>query len=157
FRCDDCFEMVPVCQECCVYEHSQMPLHIIKKWNGNFFERASLQSLGLRVQLGHAGNSPCPSRKEKAIPFTVIHTNGIHSVSVDYCQCHIGATTGLEFKELLQNEWFPATHIEPRTAATFRCIEQFHILTLTGKVTPFDYFTGLQRLTDNTGCKKIPV
>ncbi|KAJ7584013.1 hypothetical protein C8J56DRAFT_1005179 [Mycena floridula] len=156
FRCDDCFEMVPVCVDCCVYEHSQMPLHIIKKWNGSFFEKVSLQSLGLRVQLGHAGNSPCPSRKEKPVKFTVIHTNGIHSLSVDYCGCHSGDTAGLRFKELLRNEWFPATHLEPATAGTFRCLEQFHMLTLTGKVTPFDYYTALQRLTNNTGCKKVP-
>ncbi|KAJ7579361.1 hypothetical protein C8J56DRAFT_897711 [Mycena floridula] len=146
---------MPLCRECCVYEHSQMPLHVVKKWNGTFFEKVSLQSLGLRVQLGHAGNAQCLSRKEKPIKFTVVHTNGIHSVSVDYCQCHGGASAGQEYQELLRNEWFPATHLEPQTAATFRCIEQFHILTLTGKVTPFDYYTGIQRLTDNTGCKKV--
>ncbi|KAJ7575804.1 hypothetical protein C8J56DRAFT_1063043 [Mycena floridula] len=156
FRCEDCFEMVPVCAECCVYEHSQMPLHVIKKWNGLFFHKVSLQSLGLRVQLGHAGNSPCPSRRDKPVNFTVIHTNGIHSLSVDYCQCHSGETAGVGFQELLRNEWFPATHLEPATAVTFHCLEQFHMLTLTGKVTPFDYYTGLQRLTDNTGCKKVP-
>ncbi|KAJ7593173.1 hypothetical protein C8J56DRAFT_1045621 [Mycena floridula] len=155
FRCDDCFEMVPVCRECCVYEHSQMPLHVVKKWNGTFFEKVSLQSLGLRVQLGHAGNAQCLSRKERPVKFTVVHTNGIHSVSVDYCQCHTGASAGQEYQELLRNEWFPTTHLEPQTAATFRCIEQFHILTLTGKVMPFDYYTGIQRLTDNTGCKKV--
>ncbi|KAJ7590359.1 hypothetical protein C8J56DRAFT_783650, partial [Mycena floridula] len=154
FRCDDCFEMVLVCIDCCMYEHSQMPLHIIKKWNGSFFEKVSLQLLGLRIQLGHAGNSPCPSHKEKPVKFTVIHTNRIHSLSVDYCGCHSGDTAGLRFKELLRNEWFPATHLEPATAATFRCLEQFHMLTLTGKVTPFDYYTALQRLTNNTGCKK---
>ncbi|KAJ7600453.1 hypothetical protein C8J56DRAFT_1038093 [Mycena floridula] len=155
YHCDDCFEMVPVCQVCCVYEHCQMPLHVIKKWNGSFFKTVSLQALGLHMQLGHVGNSPCPSRKENPVEFTVIDMNGIHSVSVDYCHCHSGATTGAEYKEILLNEWFPATHIERRTAATFRCIQQFHILTLTGKVTPFDYYTGLQRLTDNTGCKKL--
>ncbi|KAJ7575917.1 hypothetical protein C8J56DRAFT_800862 [Mycena floridula] len=57
------------------------------------------------------------------VTFTVIHTNGIHSVLVDYCFCHLGVTTGTEFKELLRNEWFPATHINPRTAVTFCCIE----------------------------------
>ncbi|KAJ7576314.1 hypothetical protein C8J56DRAFT_1007515 [Mycena floridula] len=68
----------------------------------------------------------------------------------------LGSTNGLKYQELLRNEWFPATHLEPQTAATFRCVEQFHMLTLTGKVTAFDYYMGLQRLTDNTGCKKIP-
>ncbi|KAJ7589417.1 hypothetical protein C8J56DRAFT_1049073 [Mycena floridula] len=76
-RCQDCFEMEPVCQTCCVYEHAQMPLHIIERWNGTFFERVGLEKLGLRVQLGH------------------------------------------------------------------------------GKVTPFDYYTGLQCLMDNTGCHKV--
>ncbi|KAJ7575916.1 hypothetical protein C8J56DRAFT_1062778 [Mycena floridula] len=61
FRCDDCFGMVPVCQECCIAEHAQLPLHIMQKWNGTFFEKISLQSLGLCIQLGHGGNSPCPA------------------------------------------------------------------------------------------------
>ncbi|KAK7450187.1 hypothetical protein VKT23_013070 [Stygiomarasmius scandens] len=34
-------------------------------------------------------------------------------------------------------------------------LEQFHILTLSGKITTYDYYKGLERLTDNTG-QKIP-
>ncbi|KAJ7578939.1 hypothetical protein C8J56DRAFT_796992 [Mycena floridula] len=156
FRCDDCFQMSLVCQSCCIREHSEMPLHIIRRWNGAFFERRSLQELGLRIQMGHGANSACPSRKEKPDKFTVVHTNGIHTVSLDFCQCYQGSTAGLEYQQLLRNEWFPATHLEPQTAATFRVIEQFHLLTLTGKVTPYDFYTSLQRLTDNTGCEKLP-
>ncbi|KAJ7585741.1 hypothetical protein C8J56DRAFT_1053045 [Mycena floridula] len=156
FHCNDCFEMRPVCQTCCVYEHTQMPLHRVQRWNGVFFERVSLMDLGLRVQLGHGGNETCSAWKELVTRFTVIDMNGIHTIAVDFCQCYQGKTTGEEYQQLLRNEWFPATHLYPKTAATFRCIEQFHILTLTGKVMPFNYYTGLQRLTDNTGCKKVP-
>ncbi|KAJ7576762.1 hypothetical protein C8J56DRAFT_765507, partial [Mycena floridula] len=120
YRCSDCFEMEPVCQLCCVHEHSQLPLHGVEFWNGAFFERVSLRSLGLRVQLGHGGNSPCPMRNETPDRFTVIHSNGIHIVSVDFCKCHEGSTSGEEYRQLLRNEWVPSTHLEPQTAATFR-------------------------------------
>ncbi|KAJ7587784.1 hypothetical protein C8J56DRAFT_890663 [Mycena floridula] len=136
-RCRDCFDME-------------------LWWNGQFFEQVRLRELGLRVQLGHGGNHRCPQRKEKPIQFTVIDCHGIHTVSVDFCHCSRGSTAGQEYKQLLRNKWFPSTHLEPKTATTFRCLEQFHMLKLTGKVTPFDYYTGLQRLTDNTGCHKVP-
>ncbi|THU75457.1 hypothetical protein K435DRAFT_880783 [Dendrothele bispora CBS 962.96] len=51
--------------------------------------------------------------------------------------------------------WFPGTHTRPKTAFTFQMLMQFHILTLSGKINGFDYYRGLERLTDNTG-KKIP-
>ncbi|KAJ7594166.1 hypothetical protein C8J56DRAFT_1043935 [Mycena floridula] len=157
FRCArDCFEREPVCQQCCVFEHAQLPLHWVERWNGLFFERVSLRELGLRVQLGHGGNIGCPQRKQEPQKFTVIDSSGIHTVSVDFCQCHTGSTSGEEWKQLLLNNWFPATHLEPQTATTIRCLKQFHILTFTGKITPYDYYTSLERLSNNTACKKVP-
>ncbi|THU90025.1 hypothetical protein K435DRAFT_802311 [Dendrothele bispora CBS 962.96] len=39
YRCLDCLGGDLKCQACCVKEHQNQPLHIIKKWNGVFFEQ----------------------------------------------------------------------------------------------------------------------
>jgi hypothetical protein len=56
----------------------------------------------------------------------------------------------------MRAQWFPGTHSRPKTACTFQMLEQFQMLTLCGKITVFDYYKGLEKLTNNTG-QKIPV
>jgi hypothetical protein len=58
---------------------------------------------------------------------------------------------------VLRRSWFPATNLEPQTCATFRLLETFHIMTLQGKVTTYDYYSGLEKLTDNSGLEKLKV
>nr|GAT44791.1 predicted protein [Mycena chlorophos] len=52
-RCCECSHSRLVCVDCCVAEHAGNPLHWIEVWNGQYFKRTSLKSIGLRVQLGH--------------------------------------------------------------------------------------------------------
>ncbi|KAJ7023305.1 hypothetical protein C8F04DRAFT_1271494 [Mycena alexandri] len=87
--------------------------------------------------------------------FTVIHTNGINPVAVDFCGCERAHVAGTTREQTLRRSWFPATDLEPQTCATFRCVELFHILTLQGKVTTYDFYSGLEKVTDNTGLVKI--
>ncbi|KAJ7858428.1 hypothetical protein B0H13DRAFT_1640476 [Mycena leptocephala] len=49
--------------------------------------------------------------------------------------------------------WFPATHERPHTAATFAVLDQFHQETLQAKVTMYDFYGVLEKLTNNTGVK----
>ncbi|KAK0488218.1 hypothetical protein EDD18DRAFT_1335263 [Armillaria luteobubalina] len=54
----------------------------------------------------------------------------------------------------LQGSWlFPATDIKPRTAVTTMALEQFQMLTFMGKISAYEYYHSLVRLTDNTGIK----
>ncbi|KAK7435536.1 hypothetical protein VKT23_019587 [Stygiomarasmius scandens] len=64
-------------------------------------------------------------------------------------------TTSLHHKweQLMRNRLYPATHNRPRTACTFETLEHFHMMTLWGKITAYDYYKGLEGLTDNTGAK----
>ena len=55
----------------------------------------------------------------------------------------------------MRYELYPATHFEPNTAITFRMLEHYHIQSLQGKISMFDYYETLERLTDNTGTKKL--
>jgi hypothetical protein len=116
-------------------------------WNGVFFEKISLRSMGLRVQLGHVNSTcllPQPGHKD----FTVLHTNGLHYVAVDFCGCDQRVITNRQ--QLLRAEWFPATVHQPQTCVTFRLLELFHVITLTGKLSAHEFYKALEYLTDNT-------
>ncbi|TFK78062.1 hypothetical protein K466DRAFT_446088, partial [Polyporus arcularius HHB13444] len=47
--------------------------------------------------------------------------------------------------------WFPATSVNPKTAATFGLLEMFHTLSGQSKLSAFEYYAALARRTDNTG------
>ncbi|KAJ7429283.1 hypothetical protein B0H11DRAFT_2266310 [Mycena galericulata] len=155
YRCMDCHWADIVCGECCVRDHRDRPLDRIEVWTGEFFERVTLKSLGLRVQLGHSRFSPCGSPRPGHQDFTVLNWNGLHNVAVDFCGCSNSHLAGAPRQQLLRMSWYPSTHAEPQTAATFRLLEMFHIMTLQGKVTTYDFYSGLEKLTDNTGMAKM--
>jgi hypothetical protein len=152
YRCKDCSIPDLFCQECCVKAHARHPLDRIevcsrvllllcrtngshKRWNGSHFERVTLKSMGLCVQLGHRLGDVCKSPQSGHSAFTVIHNNSIHAVALDYCGCKDEAIVGSRRQQLLRRSWYPATHREPRTCTTFVRLETFHIMTLQGKVT----------------------
>ncbi|KAJ3816515.1 hypothetical protein F5880DRAFT_1494202, partial [Lentinula raphanica] len=112
-----------------------------------------LQQLGVSVHFGHAFESICPSPRIIK-EFTVIHTNGIHRVTGVFCNCINRSVAGEWRQQLLRRRWFPATHLQPETAATFEVLNHFHVLTLQGKVTTYDYYAGLEKLYDNVGTAK---
>ncbi|KAJ7839976.1 hypothetical protein B0H14DRAFT_2360894, partial [Mycena olivaceomarginata] len=155
FRCMDCFYPDLLCVDCCLNEHRNHPLDRIEEWNGRFFERITLKKMGLRVQLGHTRFEICDNPQPVHQDFHVIHSNGIHPVAVDYCGCANAHAAGERREQVLRRSWFPATNLEPQTCVTFRLLETFHIMTLQGKVTTYDYYSGLEKLTDNSGLEKL--
>ena len=123
-------------------------------WNGSFFQRTTLRDLGLRVQLGHALGDSCPTLLAANVTFRVIHSNGIHQVAVDRCRCHGAADF---YEQLLHINWWPATPLNSKTAATFEVLRHFHLLNLQGKVTGYSFYQALEYQTDNTGLNIPPV
>lgn len=122
-------------------------------WTGLFFARTTLRELGLRVQLGHAFGRSCPTKLAANVAFRVIHSNGIHHVAVDQCRCQ-----GVPFyQQLLVIAWWPATPLDPKTAATFEVLRHFHLLNLQGKVTGYSFYRALEFQTDNTELTSPPV
>ncbi|KAJ6460709.1 hypothetical protein C8R47DRAFT_1226212 [Mycena vitilis] len=79
--------------------------------------------------------------------------NGIHRVAADYCGC--GVPDEAVF-QLMDQYWWPATPLEPKTCCTFAALRQFHTLNTTGKVSGYDYYRTLEQLTDNTGLEPMP-
>ncbi|KAG2045963.1 hypothetical protein BDR06DRAFT_985710 [Suillus hirtellus] len=118
------------CEDCFGLEMTCAACCAAFKWNGSSFEQSSLKEIGLRVQLGHSDlKCVCPERGH--VDFIVIHVNGIH--------------------RLLRCDWYPATIHFPQTACTRRVLEYFLVMTWSSKVSGHEFYTTLERLTDNVG------
>jgi hypothetical protein len=129
-----------------------------QRWNGRFFEAISLSSIGVVIQLGHGG-LPCPSvdfelGDAKGIRFTILHTNGLHTVPVYFCDC---LSQAVHFEQLLRAGLFPATVLQPKTCATFTLMRQAHITMLESRLSSMHMYTSLKRMTDNAGLSMIIV
>lgn len=131
---------------CTLYSEAQ---NAQQEWNGAFFQKTTLKALGLRVQLGHV-DLLCPLPKPAPASFTILDTNGLHTVDVNFCHCDRVIS---KRQQLLRSGWWPATVHHPQTCVTERCLEQFLAITLTGKLSAYDYYKSLEHLTDNTDMK----
>ncbi|KAG2357826.1 hypothetical protein BDR07DRAFT_1379859 [Suillus spraguei] len=70
------------------------------EWTGQIFQRISLKTMGLHVQLGHTIGERCILPK-KAFndEFVLIDTNGVHEIGLDFCGC---TTSQTHTKQLLR-------------------------------------------------------
>ena len=84
----------------------------------------------------------------------VIHTNGIHVLSLNFCGCE-GSPP--RFQQLLEIGWWPATPLESQTAATFQGLEHFQAVNLNGSCLATDYYRALETITDGSGLEPLPV
>ncbi|KAJ7885134.1 hypothetical protein B0H14DRAFT_3082330 [Mycena olivaceomarginata] len=160
YRCRDCFTDALFCQPCVVTTHKDNPLHRVEMWrDGHFFEGVSLKSLGLRIQLGHGRNGTCTgtlarAREEAAKPlrddFCIIDSNGVHEVALDFCSCSRAEDHDIQ---LLRARLYPATTTNPATAATFRVLRDFHLLSLEAKSSAHHFYNKLARQTNNNGTR----
>lgn len=78
----------------------------------------------------------------------------IHEVTMDYCGCDRVEPSEVQ---LLRSRYFPATIDEPRTVATFDCLDLFVTLSHESKITVYQYCQAMERRTDNTGLRILPV
>ncbi|KDQ18432.1 hypothetical protein BOTBODRAFT_171279 [Botryobasidium botryosum FD-172 SS1] len=145
--CAECWESPFYCASCIVEQHRNLPFHRVEQWNGRFFERKELVTLGLVIGLRHHGHlctqapSNCATTK-----LTIVHTNGVHNVIVAYCHC---APRVQDTDQLLLAGLFPGTFKKPGSAFTFAVLKEHHIHSLQSKKAAYDYFEALRRLTDN--------
>ncbi|KAJ3513190.1 hypothetical protein NLJ89_g3087 [Agrocybe chaxingu] len=145
FRCQDCFLGTLMCTECTKFSTDFV---LGKRWNGMYFEKTSLKSLGLRIQLNHLDGACSNPSAAFNDDFIVIAANGVHEVSLDYCGCpqQVARTA-----QLLRARLFPSTVVDPKTAATFDVLEGFQLLSFTSKISAFEFYRALARMSDNTG------
>ncbi|KAG2114064.1 hypothetical protein BD769DRAFT_1630016 [Suillus cothurnatus] len=146
--CSHCKEAAPTihCKDCFLLE-----LHCpsCTRWNGTYFEQTTLKMLGLRIQLGHQiGDTCCNPHRAFNDNFMIINMTVVHKVALDFCACE---TMQTHVKQLLRERLFPATIIDPKTAATFGVLEQYHLLSFESKASTYEFYQGLAHLSDNTG------
>lgn len=171
-RCQDCSIIPLYCVGCIVSRHSELPLHRIEvclhalrlflclmfaqMWSGGFYQRKSLRELGLSFYLGH-GHTPCPSADSAFQKILVIDNHGAHCVKVQFCACK-GAPGWVEhYRQLLRMQWYPASFQRPRTTFTFDLLDEYHKLTLQGKLNLYDFYTSVMQRYDHCGRKKVIV
>lgn len=81
-------------------------------------------------------------------------SHGIHQIALDFCNCEKAAS---HVEQLLRGSLFPATSSKPRTAATFRLLEQYHLLSLQSKISAYEFYSSLAKMEDNTGLSHVKV
>ncbi|KAF8903392.1 hypothetical protein CPB85DRAFT_1377090 [Mucidula mucida] len=114
---------------------------------------SSLKAIGAFVQLGHPAGTRCPLPVTTTNSFTVIHTNGIHSISLYFCGC-TAATPN--YIQLLRSSWYPSTPREPRTALSFSLLRLFHNLNCLGKLPAWDLWKALETMTEHRTSNPAP-
>jgi hypothetical protein len=123
---------------------------VSQSWSGLFFESTSLKALGMRIHLGHNGNTcPLPGAFHK--DFVVMATTGIHHVDVQFCGCYSEIGASHPCLQLLRAELLPSSVDRPTGAFTFDVLNSFHLLTLQGMTSAYDYCISISRKTDNLG------
>jgi len=160
FRCagqEYCFQGHLYCQSCIVQVHApSLPFHRIERWTGTHFTSTSLQALGYILHLGHNGKH-CPNvdhRKAHPRPMTIVHTNGSHQMLVQFCHCFQAPSDTIQ---LSNAQLFPATMDHPQTAFSFAVLDHFHQLTLSSKISLFDYYDSLTKLAEPAFPQDVPV
>ncbi|KAF9067809.1 hypothetical protein BDP27DRAFT_1225324, partial [Rhodocollybia butyracea] len=156
FRCvdEDCVGLGMRCEECIVKSHWYLPFHWIEEWDGEMFWTRTLQSLGLCIQLGHKAGSACLFPQPAYIYFAVLHTNGIHQVNINFCGCQ----PNLQCRtQLLRSHLWPGTVLSPQSACTFICLWQFHTFNCIANIPAYDYYKGLETMTENRTQEKPDV
>ncbi|OCH85672.1 hypothetical protein OBBRIDRAFT_814990 [Obba rivulosa] len=153
FCCEDCMDIQLHCRECTLLQHALAPLHCIFHWVFTHFRRILLKSLGLRIQLGHPPEKSCISLAPAFNDdFILIDVSGIHEISLDFCGCESAHTHSIQ---LYRSHFFPTTTIKPKTAATFRVLETFQLLSLQSKLSGWEYYSCLAWCTDNAGLVEV--
>ncbi|KAJ7036439.1 hypothetical protein C8F04DRAFT_1258005 [Mycena alexandri] len=145
---------------CIVSGHRDTPLHIVEMWDEGKFERTTLKTLGLRIQLGHGKPNKARLREgrcanpQRAVDddFVVIDDHRIHEVALDFCGCETAQPHDIQ---LLRACWYPSTGKHPRTAATFKVLKRFDLTALESHCAVHKFYMTIVRESDNTGTVPI--
>jgi hypothetical protein len=138
--CQSSWTPTPSLNPCKYFNHLPSPPFTYKPqyWTGTFYKHTTLQTLGLVSQLGHDGEK-CPSPGTIQFNFMVLDISGLHLLDIRYCECHHLAGGSCNRVQLLRSEWFSSTVICPQSAFTFDVLNTFHLMTLQGKISAYDF------------------
>ncbi|KZV65011.1 hypothetical protein PENSPDRAFT_587550, partial [Peniophora sp. CONT] len=156
YRCEDC-RGADLCKDCMLRWHRYAPLHKMERYNDTtgFYEKIDGAELGVRIQLLHRPGEACDFRALHVVEkFTIVHTNGIHTLPVDFCGCNLGLHVPYHI-QLMRWRFWPATCENPQTATTFEALDLFTRLSLLGRLNVYDFYRALEAATDGAMLKGI--
>jgi hypothetical protein len=177
-QCTHCFGSPFFCHRCLPLSHRRHPLHVIKAWNGTFFEDVSLFQFGIAFPLGHHGDT-CPSTNSNVKSHfpdrtlsitdfayylstspsdagctTVVHDRGVFRVRFTKCVCPYRKELFLQYLEL---GFFPSTTDRVQTVFTTPCLQHFALDILECKTTAEGFYSKITRLTNDLFPQNTPV
>lgn len=82
------------------------------------------------------------------INMSVLHTNRIHEVAIQYCGCQQVIPQHIQ---LLQCRLYPCSQIIVKTCVTFELLRHLHELALTSKASTYNLYQALEKSTTNLG------
>ena len=118
-----------------------------QRWAGSQFVDVTLKSISLKVQLNHASMF-CEDPQPSHTTLRVIHTNRIHEVAIQYCDCSRKIPHHIQ---LLWCGFYPTSQQFVKTCATFTLLDQLHKFALTTKASTYNFYRALKKITTNTG------
>lgn len=125
--------------------------------DSEFYERVTGADIGIRIQLLHRPGDVCKFRSLHSVEnFTIIHTNGIHNIPVDFCKCEIGRNVPHHIQLMRWRLW-PATCENPQTATTFEALDLFTRLSALGRLNVYDFYRALEAATDGAMLRGVSV
>ncbi|KAJ7618268.1 hypothetical protein DFH06DRAFT_1144837 [Mycena polygramma] len=130
FDCAACSSLL--CYACCMSDHQQTPLHLLKsyqaqEWTGIGWQKITLAEIGLVFQLGHEGRQ-CSTPVPTVHSIEVWDTAGAQTVNFQYCGC-MGA--GFRGGQLAAAGWqISVRESVPDTAVTRSLLDKFSGLQL---------------------------
>jgi hypothetical protein len=137
------------CESCFLERHRSLPLHWAEQWQSDqrFFRRCEMSTFSpaLVIKLGHAVGVDCKYPDVVHKTWTIVHTNGIHNTTLQYCACK-GAPDRLS--QLLSARLFPATTRNPQTVFTFDLLKAYNVHNLESQISTESYLDALHQLTD---------
>jgi len=104
--------------------------------------------------LSFGNTKPWRHDKDRHPLMTIVDRSGIHEIGVSWCCCPEAAKHDVQ---LMMAGLFPATFRNPKTAFTFKALEEFHLDNLECKTTPSQFFSRLRRLTNDQFPNIVPV
>ena len=105
-------------------------------------------------QLGFSSSKPGKTDKDGNPIITIIDRSGMHEIGIRWYSCPNAPEHNMQ---LMAAGLFLATFQRPKTAFTFRVLEEFHLDNLECKITPSQFFSHLRRLTNDEFPNTVPV
>lgn len=177
FRCQDCYDTLLLCKQCCLKVHQFLPTHRISLYASGHWENSSLTDIGHIWYLGHGGN-PCRwqqtepvgtwedglladamdidngTPEENYTQIMVVDSNGIMMHSFHFCTCEDAEP---KVEQLCRAHLFPSSYDRIQTVFTFDVLDAYLLESTECKISGNAFWSKLQSKTSHAFPDEVPV